>query len=134
MRDNRARGKRRTGKPGISQLVPVSEEMKVFSAALAKEMEDWARIRTKPMFGFDSFYRGKVIFAALPKTRAWKTPNSLMFKISSPDAPLRSRLEADPRIDTSESGAWFPFEVRTESDLRAALKWLTLAYERATTK
>ncbi len=106
--------------------------MKVFSAALAKEMESWPQIRTKQMFGFNSFYRGKSIFAALPQTRAWKTPNSFMFKLSSPAPLLLSRLEANPRIDTSERGAWFLFEVRNEPDLHSALEWLTLAYENAT--
>ena len=81
------------------------------------------------MFGFLSFYRGKNIFAALPKTRTMGSPNSFIFKVAE-DSPLKARAKEDPRIGSSEmaQARWLTFEMQSEADLRDALTWLDRAY------
>jgi len=116
------------------KLLPISEEMKQFSAMLGRELNDWPHVTSRPMFGLLSFYRGRKIFAALPVTRGVKTSNSLLFKIEPMPRDLRRRAGADPRIDaeSEQPGArWLTFEVNSSADLRDALWWLNHAYEAA---
>jgi hypothetical protein len=107
-------------------LPKVSEEMKAWSAALATEVADWPQITTRVFFGFTAFYRRKKIFAALPRTRAMETPNSLAFKWESPTPRIRTRMAADPRIGSTQmqKARWFTFELHADADLRDALDWL----------
>ncbi len=113
------------------KLVPVSEEMKVWAAALGTEMAAWPNVSTRPMFGFTAFYRGKGIFAILPRTRGMGSSSSLAFKLMNAGPRLRARLNKDARISTTimQATRWFVFDVSSESDLRDALQWLSRAYE-----
>ena len=114
---------------------PISEEMKQWSALLAEELRAWPKVSSRPMFGFQGFYRGKKIFAALPTTRGFNSPNSLIFRIQPMPLELLERAKKEPRIDleTRTPGAkWFVFEMRSGDDLRAALWWLNQAYVHAT--
>jgi hypothetical protein len=115
------------------KLAPVSEQMKAWSAALAAELDDWPAVTTHPMFGFTAFYRGKQIFAVLPRTRGMGGPNSLAFKIPAPTSRTLARLQKEPRIRTTvmHKTRWFAFELSSDSDLKAALDWLSQAYEGA---
>jgi hypothetical protein len=116
------------------KLPPVSEEMKQWSAMLGQELQQWPRVTSRPMFGFQCFYRGKNIFAALPATRGINTPNSLMFRIKPMPPDLEERAKKERRIETENKtpGAkWFLFELSSADDLRDALWWLNEAYERA---
>lgn len=115
------------------KLVPISEEMKQWSALLAAELKTWPGVTTKPMFGFVSFYRGRRIFAALPKTRGMNSANSLIFKLHRVQPTLLARLRRDSRAQVSRKGmaGWQSFEVNEAADLKDALGWLDHAYRAA---
>ena len=114
-----------------SKLVPVSEEMKIWAAALGAEIAAWPNVSARPMFGFTAFYRGKGIFAILPRTRGMGSSNALAFKLENAGPRVRAGLNKDARISTTvmQATRWFVFEVSCESDLRDALRWLSRAYE-----
>jgi hypothetical protein len=116
------------------KMPPVSEEMKQWSAMLEHELNAWPKVSSRPMFGMRGFYRGKKIFAALPATRGFGTPNQLIFRIKPMPADLLQRAQSEPRMDleTRTPGAkWFTFQLNAAEDLRDALWWLNQAYERA---
>ena len=115
------------------RLVPTSEEMKQWSALLGTELERWPGVTTKPMFGFVSFYRGRNIFAALPKTRAMNSANSIIFKLRRASPQDVAKLRRDPQVEVSEKGmaGWQSLEVDSTADLKHALDWLDRAYRAA---
>jgi len=113
---------------------PISDEMKQWSAMLQSELNSWPGITTKSMFGFLFFYRRGVVFSALPRTRGFDSPSSLLVKFDPLPPALRERVQADPRIDVSmkaSSKGWFAFRMDSDDDLRDALLWLNRAYEAA---
>jgi hypothetical protein len=114
-------------------LPPVSEEMKPWSAALAAEVDDWPQLSARSFFGFTALYRKDKMFAALPRTRAMRTSNSLAFKLESPASATAARLKKDARIGSMDMQKmrWFTFELSSDSDLHDALDWLERAYEAA---
>ena len=112
--------------------MPISEDMKQWSALLQAELNTWPGISTRSMFGFLFFYRRGTVFAALPKTRGFDSPSSLLFKFDPIPLSLQKRAKADLRIDVSmkaSSKGWFAFRLEEQADLRAALFWLNQAYE-----
>ena len=115
------------------KLPEASEEMKAWSAALATEAENWPQVTTRAFFGLTALYRRDRIFALLPRPRAMETPNSLAFKLESPQARIRTQLAHDPRVGSTEmqKARWFTFELSTAVDLRDALDWLGQANEGA---
>jgi hypothetical protein len=122
-------------RPARPKLPPVSEEMKAWSAALAAEVDDWPQLSARSFFGFTALYRKDKMFAALPRTRAMGTSNSLAFKLDSPAPAAAARLKKDPRIGSmdmqKQKMRWFTFELSSDSDLHDALDWLGRAYEAA---
>lgn len=127
--------KKRSSDPHVRNKFPlISEEMKQWSAMLQGELNSWPGISTKSMFGFLFFYRRKVVFAGLPRTRGFDSPNALIFKLPPLSPALRKRAAGDARIGASmkaSSKGWFSFELHEESDLRDALFWLHQACEAA---
>ena len=117
--------------PALIRLTP---EMQRWCALLVDELSQWPQVSSKPMFGFISFYRGKTIFAAIPKSRALHTANSIIFKLP-PGSKFRAKVASDPQVLTEfTAGAfanWFPLEIAADSSLRGALVWLERAYEAA---
>ncbi len=115
------------------KLPAISEQMKAWSAALASETVDWAQVKQRVFFGFIGLYRKDTMFAVLPRTRGMETANALAFRIDSPTAKVRLRLENDPRIGAAEikKARWFSFEVSSDADLHDALDWLGQAYKAA---
>jgi hypothetical protein len=112
----------------------ISEEMKQWSAMLQAEVNSWPAITSKSMFGFVFFYRRKIVFAALPRTRGFDSPSSLLFKFNPIPAALQARARSDTRMSAStdpKNKGWFAFTLSTQSDLRDALFWLNHAYESA---
>ena len=107
--------------------------MKQWSALLGAELERWPGVNTKPMFGFVSFYRGRNIFAALPRTRAMNSASSIIFKVRRASRKEVSELRRDPRAQVSEKGmaGWQSLEVGSTADLKHALDWLDRAYRAA---
>jgi hypothetical protein len=86
------------------------------------------------MFGLTSFYRGNVIFAALPRTRALSTPDSFIFKFDPMPPALLRRAKNDQRISSERESpgvTWYSFELKLADDLDDALWWLNRAYEAA---
>lgn len=117
------------GMPGFYKLSP---EMQRWAAMLAEELRQWPGVSTKPMFGFTSFYRGKTIFAAVPKTRALGSASSVIFKLPE-GSKWRDISLKDSRIQPGnmDTHKWFPFEIGNESDLRDALLWFERALQSA---
>ena len=116
------------------KLLPVSEEMKQWSTMLEKELNSWPDVSSRPMFGFQSFYRKGAIFAALPHNRAIGNPNSFMFRFAPMPAELLQRAKQSRQIHLKErtpGAKWYIFELSSADDLREALWWLNQAYEAA---
>jgi hypothetical protein len=116
------------------KLLPISEEMKEWSAMLASELNSWPGITTRSMFGFLFFYRKGTVFAALPQTRGFNSPSSLIVKFNPMPPVLLERAQGDSRMDTNTrvpGKGWFSFELNSESDVRDALFWLNHAHEAA---
>jgi hypothetical protein len=108
--------------------------MKEWSAMLGVGLNSWPHIATRKMFGFLSFYGNGTIFAALPQTRGFDSPSSMIFKFHPMAPKLLKRAEADERPDTSTwvpGQGWVSFQLRSEADLRDALWWLNQAYQAA---
>lgn len=99
---------------------------------LQSELTSWPHVSTKSMFGFLSFYRRGVIFAALPRSRGFDSPSSLILKFNPMPPALLKRAQSDRRMDTNTrvpGKGWFTFRLNSEGDLRDALWWLSQAYE-----
>jgi hypothetical protein len=127
---SRLGGRMSGNKKRSAPLEKISEEMKIWSGLLAKEVEGWPELSTKPMFGLTALYRGKAIFAALPKTRGMGSANAVAFKLADAPAKLTTKMRRDARINETTMGSakWFVFEMGTEEDLQGVLEWLGLAY------
>lgn len=116
------------------KLLPISEEMRQWSALLEAELLSWPGVTAKPMFGLRAIYKGKTIFAALPRTRGIGPTASFILKFNPMLPALLKRAKADPRLDTSTrvpGTGWFSFALNSEADLRDALWWLNHSYESA---
>jgi hypothetical protein len=107
--------------------------MKDWSAALEAELADWPRVSARAMFGLKALYRGKRIFAVLPRTRGMGSANSLAFKLEAATPRVLARLRKDARIQTTimQAKRWFVFELSSDRDVKDALDWLGRAYEAA---
>jgi hypothetical protein len=108
--------------------------MQQWSAMLEQEVSGWPHVRSRPLFGLTSFYRGNVIFAALPRTRALSTPDSFIFKFDPMPPTLFRRARKDRRISSERESpdvTWYSFELNSADDLRDGLWWLNRAYEAA---
>jgi len=132
MKSKKKTAKPKTRRPKMPKWFPVDDEMKELSAMLEKEVSDWPGISMRPMFGYQGLYRSGKIFAALPRSRAMKSPRSLMFKFASMTPATLECARNDSRIDSISgmSGAgWFFFELDDASATKGALGWLGRAYE-----
>ena len=108
-----------------------TEEVRRWAALLETELCSWPQVTTRPMFGMTAVFRRGRIFAALPRTRALGTPDSVAFKLSSISPSLQTRLEKDARIVTRPvtGHRWIAFELHHDSDLNQALRWFEHAYK-----
>jgi hypothetical protein len=121
-------------RPKMPKWFPVDDEMKELSAMLEKEVSDWPGVSKRPMFGYQGLYRDGVIFAALPRSRAMKSPRSLLFKFPSMSPAILDSAKKDSRIDTDSRApgpGWLMFEMDETSATKDALGWLGRAYEAA---
>ena len=126
--------KAKSKRPKMPKWFPVDDEMKELSAMLEKEVSDWPGVSKKPMFGYQGLYRNGKIFAALPRSRAMKSPRSLMFKFVSISPAILDSVKKDSRVDTISGvpgPGWFLFEIDEASAMQSALGWLGRAYESA---
>lgn len=107
--------------------------MKAWSAALAGETADWPQLKARSFFGFTGLYRKDLMFAVLPRTRAFEHPDALAFRLETPTASLRRQLSDDPRVSAQEirNPRWFAFTLSSDADLHDALEWLGRAHAAA---
>ena len=115
------------------KLEKVSEEMKAWSTLLGQELEKWPELTSRRMFGMTLFYRGRSVFAALPRTRSFESPDAVAFKLHAMDAKTAGLLRSEPSIalPANRAGGWISFAIRDSRHLSAALAWLLRAYESA---
>src|SRR5260370_42254040 len=86
------------------------------------------------MVGYGGLYRGGAIFAALPRSRAMKSPTSIMFKIASVTPAILESARKDPRVDTVSrvpGAGWFFFDLNAPSATQSALGWIGRAHQGA---
>lgn len=106
------------------KLPKASAEMQRWGALLAEEISAWPQVSSRPMFGMLAFYRGKRIFAALPRTRAAETESSLLIRLPGVEHP-RLKCGGVP------GAGWTTFAMSSESDISDALRCLERAHARA---
>lgn len=113
------------------RLEKTSEQMKEWSSLLGQELKSWPGVTSRNMFGMTVFYRKGVIFAALPRTRSFETPNAVAFKLHRASAETIRRLRASASITLHSGGekGWISFEMEDSGDVDAALAWLLRAHE-----
>src|SRR5260370_13245247 len=124
--------KTKSKRPEMPKFFPIDDEMKELSGMLEKEISAWPGVSMKPMFGYQGLYRNGKIFAALPRSRAMKSPRAIMLKFASASPAILESAKKDSRVDTISgmSGAgWFFFEMGEASTTKDALGWLGRAYE-----
>jgi hypothetical protein len=134
MKSKKKPAKPKSKRSRMPNWFPLDEEMKELSAMLEGEVSDWPEVSKKNMFGYQGLYRNGQIFAALPRSKAMKSPRSLMLKFANASPTMLNSLEKDSRIDTVSgmSGArWFFFELDEASAMKDALGWLARAYDAA---
>ncbi len=134
MKPKKRAAKTKSKRPKMPKWFPIDDEMKELSAMLEKEISDWPGVSKRPMFGYQGLYRDGAIFAALPRSRAMKSPTSIMIKFASVTPAILESVKKEPRIDTVSrmpGAGWFFFELDEASATRTALGWLGRAYEAA---
>jgi hypothetical protein len=52
------------------RLLKIDAEMQRWCAQIDDELASWPDVTSRPMFGMTAYYRGTIIFAAVPRTRA----------------------------------------------------------------
>jgi len=129
---------RRVKKPGKKASPPrpklprVSEEIRRLSALLEAEVLAWPAVTSRPMFGLNGLYRGRKIFAVLPRTRAMDAADSIAFRFTTRSQRIATRMRNDKRIVAPTADAkWISFMIESDSDIHDALNWLELAYREA---
>ena len=134
MKPRKIAAKAKSKRSKVPKWFPVDDEMKELSAMLEKEVSDWPGVSMRPMFGYQGLYRNGAIFAALPRSRAMKSPRSIMFKLASMSPAILDSAKKDSRVDTNSrtpGPGWFMFEMEEASATKDALGWLGRAYEAA---
>jgi hypothetical protein len=114
----------------------IPEEMKRWAVLLFDELASWPQVTRKQMFGMSSFYRNESIFAAIPNTKAFFSPTSIIFKLQVLTIRRQTEMSKDPRINLSFGigQKWYGYELQSDADLRGALEWLGEAFESAPKK
>lgn len=117
----------------VEKFLPVSEQAKAWSAALATELQDWPDVTLKSFFGFTALYRGKYMFGLLPRTKSVFTENAISFRIEDPDRNTKSLLENDAHIAPFDKHKvrWYTLELTCDADLHRALDWFARAFDYA---
>jgi len=131
------------GKPQRSMMKPTSEAARRWADGLRAELEQWPGVVLKRAFGMMLVYRGDVVFAALPGTRALFEEDAILIKFVRETAALANRIEVarcfvaetigqqgrKQKKSQGESRKWRIYLLREERDAREAVEWLARAYE-----
>jgi hypothetical protein len=124
--------KKKSAAREMPKFHPIDEEMKELSAMMEKEVSDWPGVAKKPMFGMQGMYRNGAIFAALPRTRAIRSPRCIMLKFTNAPEVMLASAKKDSRINGVSgmtAGHWLTFELDDTSAMKDALGWIGRAYE-----
>jgi hypothetical protein len=115
------------------KLLPLTEQMKAWSAALAAELRDWPQVTQKSFFGFTALYRGRLMFGLLPRTRSVFKGNAVAFRLEGGNRSAQMLLGKDSRIAAFDKAKarWFTFQILGDSDLHDALDFLGRAFDAA---
>src|SRR4051812_25409049 len=105
----------------VPKMVKPSPQMEQFAALLAAEILTWPNTSTRAMFGMIAFYRGDVMFGAVPKTKTLWSKDSVMFKLANPPKNCIHGLDDARIISGGKTDKWFGFEMTAPEDLRDAL-------------
>lgn len=127
-----------------SEMKPVTEAGRAWAEALRAELEQWPAVRIQRSFGMTLVYRGDVVFAALPWTRALHAEDAIMLKFQRETPAMAKRMAADRHFvpgtlasshkAQGEGRKWRFFLLRAPSDVHAAIEWLSEAYTAARKK
>ena len=120
-----------------SVFVPASEELQSLIASVEAEVSDWPTVQIKPMFGMKAIYRGKSIFALLPKTRSLRSGDEVWLKFPNTTAAVKRRISAEARIvpPRKPTGAqWYTVKDVKPDDYGWLIDWLSMAYKSARKK
>ena len=118
----------------MPKFYSVDEEMKRRASLVEGELVGWPRVTTKPMFGMISLFHGGAIFAAVPRTKTLRSPQSIILKFDPMPPALQEKMKSEPRLTRDAPGpgaGWHAFELATDADIKDALWWLNQAYEAA---
>ncbi len=118
--------KSRSKPPSLERpkIVRISEEMREWSAMLESELASWPGVTLKPMFGLVVLYNCGELFAALPRTRALGSAQSVLYKLNDPRKTPRS----EAKRGMTPGAGWERLEIISAADIRAALKIFNKAY------
>jgi hypothetical protein len=108
--------------PERPRLFKIDAEMQRWCALLEQELLAWPDVSAKPMFGMIGFYRGKSIFAAIPRTRAAETARSVLIKLPGLNEKRLKRA-------SGPGSGWVAYELQSAQDITEALTCLERAYE-----
>ncbi len=111
--------KRTTASVPRPPMPKVADELKPALAFLERELNSWPQVTIRPMFGMLAFYRGKRIFAALPRTRALGSSTGIICKLPSDKDPAKP------------GKGWKTVDIVNDADLREALRILNRSYQQA---
>jgi hypothetical protein len=119
--------------PQREKLLPLTEQMKAWSAALASELRDWPQVTLKAFFGFTALYRGRLMFGLLPRTRSVFKGNAVAFRLEHGNRSAQMLLKRDSRIAAfdKDKARWFTFQILCDTDLHDALDFLGRAFDAA---
>jgi hypothetical protein len=134
MKSKKKPAKKKPAARKMPKFYAIDEEMKELSAMMEKEVSDWPGVVKKPMFGMQGMYRNSAIFAALPRTRAIRTPRCIMLKFAGAPKVILESAKNDSRINGVSgmtAGSWLTFELEDASAVKDALGWIGRAYEAA---
>lgn len=120
-------------------MKPVTEIARRWAGALQQEMEQWPGVVIKRAFGMVLVYRGSVVFAALPGTRALYEEDAILIKFARESPALAKRIAAEKSFSArsmqdrvakkqGESRKWRIYLLRDERDARGAIEWLARAH------
>lgn len=126
--------KKKSAKKGAPpKSYPLSDEMKQWCALLAQELTTWGEVDARKMFGMTSFYRWETIFAAVPASKAYFSPSTIIFKLQTPNRRQQKSLASDPRVKPGFGigQKWYGYELASTADINGALEWLDEAFRTA---
>lgn len=117
----------------------ISDAMRAWGEALRAEIEQWPGVSVRRSFGMTFAYRGEMVFAALPATRALHAEDAIMLKFEQESPAVGRRIAADPHFipgalapgHKGEGRKWRFFRIASDADIHAAIGWLAEAYQAA---